>query len=102
MNNQTEFNASLSTINTFLWVAALSGLVLFMPAMVMHLTDQVNWRTGDLIVMGGLLFSSGSMGLVLWPKIKSTQRLATKTGLVLLFLYIWAELAVGIFTDMNL
>lgn len=105
MNNQTDTmqttKANKVSINTILWVAVISGLILLVPAISMQLTDTVNWQTGDFIVMGVLLFSFGCVGTVLWQKLNSSQLVLGITVLVLSFLYIWVELAVGVFTDIG-
>ena len=76
-------------------IALLSLLAI--PLVAMQFTDEVRWSVGDFVVMGLLLLGLGlSIKLVL-KKIKSTpERWAYLGAALLIFLFIWAELAVGI------
>ena len=72
-------------------------LLLCIPLIGNIFVDGFNWGFFDFIIMGSLilLFSSG-INLVLLRQ-KSIQYNVTVIGvLVLIFLIIWAELAVGI------
>ena len=72
-------------------------LLLCVPLIGTIFVDVFNWGFFDFIIMGSLilLFSSG-INLVLLRQ-KSIQYNVTVIGvLVLIFLIIWAELAVGI------
>lgn len=72
--------------------------LLLVPLVAMQFSTEVQWDETDFIVMGGLLLSvallcEGSLQLV-----KSLPgRLALCAGILILFLLIWGELAVGIF-----
>ena len=73
--------------------------LLCIPAIGNIFVDGFNWSFFDFIIMGSLilLFSSG-INLVLVRQ-KSIQYRGTVIGvLVLVFLIIWAELAVGIWS----
>ena len=74
-------------------------LLLCIPLIGNIFVDGFTWSFFDFIIMGSLilLFSSG-INLVLLRQ-KSTQYRGTVIGiLVLVFLIIWAELAVGIWS----
>ena len=74
-------------------------LLLCVPLIGNIFVDGFNWGFFDFIIMGSLilLFSSG-INLVLLRQ-KSTLYRGTVIGvLVLVFLIIWAELAVGIWS----
>ena len=74
-------------------------LLLCIPLIGNIFVDGFNWGFFDFIIMGSLilLFSSG-INLVLLRQ-KSIQYNVTFIGvLVLIFLIIWAELAVGIWS----
>jgi NADH:ubiquinone oxidoreductase subunit K len=74
-------------------------LLLCIPLIGNIFVDGFSWSFFDFIIMGSLilLFSSG-INLVLLRQ-KSTQYRGTVIGvLVLVFLIIWAELAVGIWS----
>ena len=75
-----------------------SGLILLIPLLVMQFTDEVDWKIGDFIVMGILLFSTGLGYELITKKIGNTAyRVAIAIAIGVVFLLIWAELAVGIF-----
>ena len=73
-------------------------VLLSIPLIAMQFTDEVVWTLGDFIVAGGLLFLLGFIILFL-KSLSITRR--QKTLMIVLalvgFLYIWAELAVGLF-----
>lgn len=57
-----------------------------------------NWRLGDFVVFGLLLLGTGLSVELVMRKVKSTSKRILICGVVLLvFLLIWADLAVGIF-----
>jgi len=57
-----------------------------------------NWKLGDFIVMGFLIFMMGLVILFVAEKFKKPyHRLIAIFIVILIFLLIWAELAVGIF-----
>ena len=79
-------------------IALRTGLLLLIPLFVMHFTDEVDWKAGDFIVMGILLFSTGLAYELIAKKMNTaTRRIAVAIAIGLVFLLIWAELAVGIF-----
>lgn len=80
----------------FLLVGALS--LLLIPLIAMQFTSEVNWSPFDFIVMGALLVVVSSfIELVLRKVQKRDSRIAWIVLVFILFLLIWAELAVGIF-----
>lgn len=90
----------MSRNRAFAWVALATGLVLLIPLIAMQFTNEVNWDETDFIVMGLLLFGTGSLFVLAsrrWPG----RRIAIGALLAAAFLYLWAELAVGIFTDLG-
>jgi hypothetical protein len=97
--SNTESNYTLVNhkhIFSRLFIATLA--LLMIPLIAMQFTEQVNWSAMDFLVMGALLFGMSSFFILVARRIAEKYRVAL-FGLVLLgFLYIWAELAVGIFT----
>ena len=73
-------------------------ILLLIPFFAMQFTNEVNWDISDFLLMGILLFCSIFLT-------QFTLRIATQTKhkiaiviiLTLIFMLIWAELAVGIF-----
>ena len=76
--------------------AALS--LLLVPLIGMQFSTDINWKVFDFIVMGILLLGAGiSVEFVLRRVSNRQSRLVLLALIVLGFLLIWAELAVGIF-----
>ena len=73
-------------------------LLLLIPVIGMAITDEINWSLFDFIIMGFLLISL-SIGINFASnRIKNIKNRILYIGiLVLIFMLIWAELAVGIF-----
>jgi hypothetical protein len=66
----------------------------------MQFSKDVNWSLIDFVVAGILLFGTGLLlNLVMLKTRSNTYRLVLGTVIVIVFLYIWAELAVGVFTN---
>jgi len=64
----------------------------------MQFTDDVNWTLLDFIVAGVLLLGTGLMCEIVLRKVKTIKfRIVICVILLLLFILIWVELAVGIF-----
>ena len=73
-------------------------LLLLIPLIAMQFSDEVNWSVMDFVIMGGLLLSVGFIFEIVTRKVKKSDNKVI-IGLIVLviFLLIWAELAVGIF-----
>lgn len=87
------------TENKRLFVILFSALsLLLIPLVAMQFTNEVDWSPLDFLVMGILLaVTSLSIEMILRFVKKTPYRIAFGLGILLLFLLIWAELAVGIF-----
>ncbi|GLX82340.1 hypothetical protein [Thalassotalea eurytherma] len=82
------------------YLLLVTTILLLFPLIAMQFTTQVQWALNDFIVMAVMIFclGSGYIGLAYYlPKKKWLFLCLT----VLLFLWIWAELAVGVFTDLG-
>jgi hypothetical protein len=68
------------------------------PLLAMQFTEDVNWSIYDFVVMGFLLLFF-SLGIdVTMKKVKNENiKILYVVLTILIFLLIWAELAVGIF-----
>ena len=79
-------------------IIVVTGIVLFIPFIAMLFKDEVRWSTFDFVLMDLMIFSSVLLGVTFQKKIKNPKkRILVMIILLLLFLLIWAELAVGIF-----
>lgn len=84
--------------NVFLWIAFVTGLLLLIPLIAMQFTDQVVWTLSDFIIAGFLLFSTGV--ILAWAtRIFPKHRIIIGALIIFAFLWLWAELAVGVFTN---
>jgi len=73
-------------------------ILLLIPLIAMQFTNEVNWTILDFVVMGILLYGTALLCELAIRRIKRpNKRYLVIAGIVLLFLLIWAELAVGIF-----
>ena len=74
------------------------ALLLSIPFIAMQFTDEVKWSPLDFIVMSILLLGTGLMCEFILRRVKKTgYRIALIGAILIMFLLIWAELAVGIF-----
>jgi len=75
-----------------------AGLLLLVPLIAMQFTKDVDWKLFDFVIMGTLLFGTGLICEFVLRKVKKTQyRIAICGAVLVVFLLVWAELAVGIF-----
>ncbi|MGY6558229.1 MAG: hypothetical protein ACXIT9_02990 [Nitritalea sp.] len=79
----------------------LLGIVLLLlsfPFIAMQFSPEVQWDLGDFLLMGSMLFATGTLLELLRPRVKRKVPLLLASGGVLsAFLLLWAELAVGLF-----
>lgn len=92
-------------------IVVVAGLILMVP-LVLTLRNpnaHINggggggwdWEPGDFIVMGALLFGTGlAIDFAIRKISKRAYRVFAVVSIVLVFLLIWAEFAVGIFGTM--
>ena len=80
------------------WTAA--ALLLLLPLVAMQFTDEVAWTLLDFVTAGSLLFGSALVyELATRNMITIKYRVAIGVVVMTALLYLWAELAVGIFTN---
>jgi peptidoglycan/LPS O-acetylase OafA/YrhL len=74
------------------------AILLLIPFIAMQFTDEVSWTSFDFVVMGILLLSTGLLCEFIMRKVtKIKHRIALCIAILVVFLIVWAELAVGIF-----
>ena len=93
MNN--EINKLIDVKKGLVWISIVTFIILMIPLISMQFTQEVNWGILDFVVMGGLLFGCGSFFIFLANR-NPQQKLMIGSVLFILFLFSWAELAVGI------
>ena len=94
--NDVMFQSSV-----FIWIALATGAVLLIPLIAMQFTTEVNWDGADFIVMGSLLFGSASLFVLVARRAARKHRVLIGSIFIAALLYMWAELAVGIFTNLG-
>ena len=73
-------------------------VVLLIPLIAMPFTNEVNWTLLDFVVAAVLLFGVGLTLEFIMRKVKTSKlRIIFIIVLLIAFLLIWTELAVGIF-----
>lgn len=94
MNNKSSDCSSSK--GPLFWTAFITTILLLIPLVAMQFTDEVNWNLSDFVVMGSLCISMGGLFGFISSRMPQRKRLI---GLIIsaTFLYLWAELAVGIF-----
>ncbi len=93
----------------FVWIAAGTLFLLTTPFFLMNFKiplydpgsgyEIINWDRSDFIVMGALIFSVASLFVLVARKVRMKYRIPVAIVCVLAFFWLWAELAVGIFTN---
>jgi hypothetical protein len=78
--------------------SAFVVIPLLIPFIAMQFTTEVHWTLFDFIVAAVLLFSAAMVIDLIIRKVKEkTYRIIFSMVVLLVFLLIWAEIAVGIF-----
>ena len=81
-----------------IYILIAIGVILFIPFIAMKFSNEVNWTGSDFLIMGILLLGTGLICEFILRKVKKTKDRLVFCGIVLLlFLLVWAELAVGLF-----
>ena len=99
MNPRT--NDVLMRNSIFLWIVIATGLLLLIPVIAMQFTSEVNWNMTDFVVMGLLLLCTGSVFVLVSRRSPRRRRVVIGVAFAAALLFIWAELAVGVFTNLG-
>jgi len=87
--------------SVFIWIALATGAILLIPLIAMQFTTEVNWDATDFIAMGSLLFGSASLFVLAARRAPPKHRSLIGGLFIAAFLYLWAELAVGVFRNLG-
>ncbi len=72
--------------------------LLLIPLIAMQFSSAVDWGVFDFLIMGSLLFGAGLAIEWAWVKVNPmTYRWLVISLILVAFLLLWAEMAVGIF-----
>lgn len=78
-------------------VALITIIILLIPLVAMQYTTEVDWSMADFIIMGTLLFSTGSAFVILNAySANYLYKLAMVLAIGSTFLLVWSNLAVGL------
>ena len=83
----------------FGWIVAGAGVLLLIPLIAMQFTPEVNWSPGDFAIMGVMMIGFASLFVLIARRVAVHRRVAIGIAVFVAFLLLWAELAVGIFTN---
>lgn len=72
-------------------------LMVMLPLVLMQFTNGVNWKLGDFILAGLIIFGTGLVCLFINSKIhKKILKILICGVIILISILIWAEIAVGV------
>lgn len=91
----------ISKNSVFGWMALGTGLLLLIPLVAMQFTSEVNWGALDFVVMGALLMGAGSLFVLVARRTPQKRHIVIGALIGAIFLLVWAELAVGVFTHLG-
>ena len=87
---------------SLLAVAFVTAAILTIPLVAMQLTSDVLWTGSDFVVAAVLLAGAGLVLVAALRRLRTAKARFIAAGVVGLgFVYCWAELAVGIFTNLG-
>lgn len=102
IGNGKGMHAKPSLGKSLIVVALVTAAILMVPLVAMQFTGEVNWTASDFLIMGLMLAFTGLVITFALRTVRTTNKRLLAIGMaVLLFLYCWAELAVGIFTKLG-
>jgi hypothetical protein len=96
-----KMNDVVARNSIFLWIGLATAVILLIPLVAMQFTVDVQWDATDFIVMGALLFGMASLFVLAARRTARKHRVLIGAIFLAAFLYVWAELAVGIFTNLG-
>ena len=90
--------STMTTTSRALLIAFIPLTLLLLPLIGMQVSDEVNWSSFDFMVGGALLLGIGSLVAFITTTVKKAKvRWIMIAVALLMFLLVWAELAVGVF-----
>ena len=83
----------------FIKTSLIALSLLFIPFFVMRFTDQISWSFFDFVIMGSILIVYSFAIVYSFNNLYGSKKSLLIIIVGLLFLLLWAELAVGIFNS---
>lgn len=97
--SQARSGSKRDVIST--WVIATACTLFALPLVAMQFTDEVRWSLFDFVVWGALLCAAGGAVVLASKTLPRSWGWGAGALIVAVFVYVWAELAVGIFTSIG-
>ncbi|NVJ60563.1 MAG: hypothetical protein HWE27_09235 [Gammaproteobacteria bacterium] len=94
---QTKLEKVINSPYIFGWILIVSLGLLLIPFTAMMVTNSVHWKLNDFLMMLLMLFSGSSLLVLFLRKVNHKLWKWLLVTSILIFLYIWTELAVGVF-----
>lgn len=102
MSTMSALPAKPALGKSLLVVALVTAAILMIPLVAMQFTAEVNWTGLDFVAAGTLLALTGLVLTFALRTVRTARGRLVAAGVIGLgFLYCWAELAVGIFTNLG-
>lgn len=88
------------SIISIIGIIAVTGLILLIPAVMTQISSEWDWDAFDFIIITVLLLTAGTIFELLRKNVRNrTTQLMAGITVVAVTMWLWAELAVGIFTN---
>lgn len=87
----------MKTKKKLIIILGIVATLLSIPLIAMQFTNEVNWSLSDFAIMGMMLLGVALIIDVICRRFNTKFRIIGVVIVILLFLLLWAELAVGIF-----
>lgn len=87
--------------HAFMWLVVLTLLFLLVPFVAMQITTQVMWSGFDFLVMGALLLIVGSLLILIARNLSSGAFRWLSIIILMTAVYVWVELAMGLFFSLG-
>ncbi|CAI8429711.1 MAG: hypothetical protein ACPG4S_03895 [Schleiferiaceae bacterium] len=81
----------------YFYPAVLTAALLSVPFIAGLVSSEVHWSLSDFVIGGALVFVVTTVEMMLWRSLPKKSRWPVMALLFLMFLVLWAEMAVGIF-----
>jgi len=92
---------TLQQKTAFAWVLLITCGLLLIPLAGMQFNNDIHWTLSDFITMGALLLVVGALLILLARKLPKRQFQMAAIVVFLGGIYVWAELAVGVFSSLG-
>jgi uncharacterized membrane protein len=97
---ETKGNSIIRQNMDIVIVVLAAALILLVPLIAIQLSDDMVWTWFDFAAAATLLVGTGLLFVLAARKLRTTKHLvAVGIALAAVFLFVWAQLAVGVLGD---